>query len=58
VYGRVVDERPSARTHPGTVCAREAPSTFALGGFRMYIGGGIIGLILLILLILFLTGNL
>jgi hypothetical protein len=29
-----------------------------IGGFRMYIGGGIIGLILLILLILFLTGNL
>lgn len=30
----------------------------ALEGDRMYIGGGIIGLILLILLILLLTGNL
>jgi hypothetical protein len=43
---------------PGMVRAQRTGTTYRLEANQMYIGGGIIGLILLILIILLLTGNL
>jgi hypothetical protein len=55
VLGRGASERRA-----GTDAAETMRTTFVITQWRvpMYIGGGIIGLIILILIILWLTGNL